>query len=331
MAVRSGPRAATDASFPRRPSAKLHCCLRMDKTELQDVARSSAARDVCAVCAGVLGQDIVLKLRHYHFRICDRCGSWTCLPRPSAAQQAAIHDNEEYFDHPYFKLRRVITPAQRERCRGVFRCLAAAVDVASLRGERLLDIGCDTGVFLKAAKEEFGIIPVGIDVAARAVEEARRDGIEAYRTRLEEAPAELSGFAASTAIDLVEHVADPAAFLREVRGRLRPGGVVYLETPNIHSAVYRFGRMLAGLSGGRPAGLLERLFPPQHIQYFTAASFGDMAARAGLEVVSVSTRVLPRSHISASPAALLPIALLQAFDRLFRTEILVCSVLRRPR
>jgi SAM-dependent methyltransferase len=303
----------------------------MDKTEFQSVARSSAARDVCTVCAGVLSEDIVLKLRGYHFRVCDGCGSWTCLPRPSAAQQAAIHDNREYFDHPYFKLRRVITPAQRKRCRGVFGSLSAAIDVASLRGERLLDIGCDTGVFLKAAKEEFGIIPVGVDVAARAVEEAQRDGIEAYQARLEEAPAELSGFAAATAIDLVEHVADPAAFLREARGRLRPGGLIYVETPNIRSAVYRFGRMLGGLTGGRPAGLLERLFPPQHIQYFTPNSFGDMATRSGLEVVTLSTRVLPRSHISVSPAALAPIALLQGLDRLLRTEILVCAVLRRPK
>jgi 2-polyprenyl-3-methyl-5-hydroxy-6-metoxy-1,4-benzoquinol methylase len=289
-----------------------------------------ASQRTCAICGGELREPLALQLRDYNFRICAECRGWTCLPRPNASEQAAIHDNYEYFDHPYFALRRHITPAQRQRCRSVIRALSPAADLASLRGQRFLDVGCDTGVFLKVAQEELGIVPVGLDVSKRAVEAARRHGIEAYQSTLEDAPPELSNFAAATAIDLIEHVSDPVSFLSGLRSRLRPGGVVYLETPNIRSMVYHTGKVICRIGGGRPAGLMRRLFPPQHIQYFTADSLRRLAARAGLDIASIFTRVLPGSHVSASAAALIPILALQSLDRLLGTEILLCAVLRRP-
>src|SRR5262249_39145693 len=148
--------------------------------------------------------------------VCVSCDSWTYLPRPGGATQAALHDTEDYFDHPYFARRRGITPAQRQRCRRVFRRLSAAVGVGSLRGQRLLDIGCDTGGFLQAGRELVGIIPVGVDVAQRAVRVARGEGLEVYPCTIEDAPAELTDFAIVTAIDLIEHVPNPHDFLVEV-------------------------------------------------------------------------------------------------------------------
>jgi 2-polyprenyl-3-methyl-5-hydroxy-6-metoxy-1,4-benzoquinol methylase len=301
----------------------------MPTTETTDLDSNPGAA-TCAVCGNTLDRAVKLRLREYRFHACKYCKSWTCLPRPTASQQAAIHDSEDYFGHPYFKLRRDINRAQRERCRAIFSRLSRIVDIESLRGQQLLDIGCDTGIFLKIAQEEFGIVPVGVDVAARAVAEAKRRGIEAYWGRIENAPAQLSEFHAITAIDLIEHVADPTAFLLEVHRRLRPGGVAYLETPNINSAVYRVGLSIGKLTGGRTGHLMERLFPPQHIQYFTPESLGDRARHAGFEAVSLFSRPLPIAHISASLGALAPIEFLQGFDRILGTGILICSVLRRP-
>ncbi|MBS1858866.1 MAG: class I SAM-dependent methyltransferase [Acidobacteria bacterium] len=208
--------------------------------------------------------------------------------------------------------------------------MSVGLDVAALRGERILDIGCDTGVFLKAAQEECGVVPFGIDVAERAVEVARARGIQVWRAAVEDAPPELGEFPVITAIDLLEHVPDPHAFLRAVWSRLRPGGVLYLETPNICSAVFRFGRLLSLLTAGRPASLLERLFPPQHIQLFTPGSLRALAGRSEFEVLDLRPRILPSPDIAASAAARLAIGTLQLFDRLQGTQILICAVLRRP-
>jgi SAM-dependent methyltransferase len=292
-------------------------------------AANGALRGRCAVCGRALSSRAAVRLRAARLVACASCGSWTYFPRGGSAGQAALHDSEEYFDHPYFALRRTVTPAQRRRCRDVFARLSDAIDPSRLRGARLLDIGCDTGAFLKAAQEEFGVVPVGVDVARRSIGIARESGIEAYQTTIEDAPAALADFPVATVIDLLEHVADPAAFLQALKARLRPGGVVYVETPNIRSAVFAFGRLLALLTRGR-LGLLERLFPPQHIQLFTERSLRGLAERAGFEIVRLGTRVLPASDISASPAALLPIGALQLCDRVLGSEILLWTVLRRP-
>ena len=297
--------------------------------ELQDAADKATASESCAVCGGPLTPKPAVRFTDASLHACPTCGSWTWLPRATAASQAAIHDNDEYFQHPYFDLRRA-APAQRRRCRDVFARLAPAVDVAALRGEPLLDVGCDAGTFLQIAREEFGIVPIGVDVSRRAVEVARLQRMDVYRCAIEDAPPELTGFRVITAIDLIEHVPDPGAFLRAILRRLRPGGLAYLETPNIRSLVFRFGQALAALTGSRPAGLIERLFPPQHIQFFTAESLRFLAEKTGFEVVGLRTRSLPPSEISASLAALSAIQVLQTGDRVLGTRILLCATLRRP-
>jgi 2-polyprenyl-3-methyl-5-hydroxy-6-metoxy-1,4-benzoquinol methylase len=205
--------------------------------------------------------------------------------------------------------------------------LAQATDIAGLRGQRLLDVGCDTGTFLEAAAQEFGVVPVGIDASSRAIAAAQQQGIEAHRTPIESAPEHLRDFPAITAIDLIEHVSDPAGCLQNIRARLRPGGVAYLETPNIRSMVYRIGRSLGGLT---KAQFLDRLFPPQHLQYFTKASFGELCQTAGFEIVSIDTRVLPWDDIAASMPIRCGLSAIQLLDRCIGTRILICAVLRRP-
>jgi len=284
---------------------------------------------ICVVCRGSAADNVAVQMGDACLRVCAVCGSWTWFPRESAARQTAVHDNDDYFEHPYFVVRRMVTPALRRRSKDVFLRISKVMDVSRLRGQRLLDIGCDTGVFLSIAHEEFGIVPVGLDVAGRAIQFARESGIEAYHTTIEEAPAQLSGFAVATAIDLIEHVPDPAAFLKAVARRLDPGGVVYVETPNIRSMVYRFGRLLFKLSHGWPKTLMSRLFPPQHIQYFTPASFRRLAQDAGLEVAEFGIRVLPWSDIAASWPALVVIEIFQILDRILGTKILIWAVLRR--
>jgi SAM-dependent methyltransferase len=284
----------------------------------------------CAVCHAPAGRKTVVRLGKARLAACPVCGSWTYLPRPSSEEQAKIHDDADYFEHPYFELRRQVTPAQRRRCRDIFSRLATVCGQDRWRGQRLLDIGCDTGVFLRAAREEFGVVPIGIDVSTRAVAAAQQGGAEAYQATIEEAPAQLTSLPLVTAIDVIEHVPDPGAFLRQVRSRLAPDGVLYVETPNIRSAVYALGRVLSRVLDGSGSAMIQRLFPPQHVQYFTPDSLRWLAGQAGLEVVRLDTRVLPLSDIAASLVTRLAVGTLQTFDRVFQREILVWAILRRP-
>ena len=261
---------------------------------------------------------------------CDACRSLTAWPRPILGEQIALHDNPNYYEHPYFEQRRGLTKAVERRCRAAFSDIGKCIDLESLRGERHLDVGCDTGSFLLAAAKVWGTIPVGVDVAHRSVAEARRLGLEAYCCTLESSPECLADFSVITAIDIVEHVVDPAAFLAEVRRRLRRGGICYLETPNPASNVYRIGRAVSRLSSGHPAWVFQRLFPREHIQYFSREGFLALADRSDLEVVSLFHRELPVADIGTSLPVRLAVSAVQMLDAFAGERLLLCVVLRRP-
>lgn len=284
----------------------------------------------CVACGAPIGDDVKVRLAAGQLRACLACGTWMWFPRPTQREQSGIHDNENYFDHPYFKLRRELNAAQLHRCDQIFHRLSGSLDPARLRGCRMLDVGCDTGVFLAAAVRRFGIVPVGVDVNANAISVAIREGIEAYHGTLESAPAHLRDFALVTAVDLVEHVANPKNLLLEIRDRLAPGGLAYVETPNIRSAVYRIGRSLSILTGGRPMSLYDRLFPAQHIQYFTRDSLSSLVRSAGLQVVELRERRLAADSIAASIPVRAAMSLMQTIDSVTRERILIWAVIRRP-
>lgn len=105
----------------------------------------------CIACGSSVRRKPYFKNASISLFACEFCGSLTALPRPSAARQFALHDDAEYFEHPYFERRRHRADAIERRCRAVFAKIATAIDVDSLRGQRHLDIGCDTGNFVLSA------------------------------------------------------------------------------------------------------------------------------------------------------------------------------------
>ena len=285
----------------------------------------------CVACGGPISGDPYFAHGTIRLFACDECRSLTALPRPSVETQIARHDNADYFEHPYFEQRRTARSILERRCRTTFEKIGSAVALEALAGERHLDIGCDTGAFLATAARLYGTIPVGIDIAWRSVQEAARQGIELYCSPIESAPETLRDLALITAIDLIEHVVDPGKLLAQVRARLRPGGVCYFETPNIASSVYRVGRTLARVTGGAPSWVFERLFPSEHIQYFSPAGLRALAAQAGLDIVEISTRPLPHTDIAASVPVRIGMATVQTLDRGAAGEqILLCMLARRP-
>ena len=289
-----------------------------------------AAEQLCVGCHTTLTGDIYFRHATIALYRCEACRSLTALPRPHEHDQTALHDNPAYHEHPYFECRRSLALSIERRCRVIFDQVARVIEVNDLRGACHLDIGCDTGSMLLAAHHIYGTVPIGIDISHRAIAEAVGRGLEAYYCTVETAPATIRDVSIVTAIDLIEHTIDPAKFLEQVKQRLRPGGICYLETPNVHSNVYRIGRAFACVTGGRPAWVFERLFPTEHIEYFSANGLRALAKRAGLEVVSLSTRVLPFADIAASFAVRIAMSAIQATDVIRGERILLCMTARRP-
>jgi 2-polyprenyl-3-methyl-5-hydroxy-6-metoxy-1,4-benzoquinol methylase len=291
---------------------------------------AASVEEFCAICSGGLLARPAVQIEDFRLLICQACGSWTAVPRPTPMAQHSFHDSDSYFDHPYLEHRRANPALVDRRCAAIFGRIGRVLSLPDLRGERVLDIGCDTGEFILSAGRQFGVQPVGLDVARRAVDRAQAAGVEAHHGSLEDAPSQLTGLSVITAIDLIEHVAEPQTFFRAVYSRLRPGGVVYAETPNVDSAVYQVGRRLCGWTGSRPLATFQRLFPQEHIQYFSPRGVRLLAQVYGFEVPNLESRILPQEEIAVGRITRLALGALQDLDYLIGEKVLRWVILRRP-
>jgi len=103
-----------------------------------------------------------------------------------------------------------------------------------LSGKTALDVGCGAGL-LAEPLARLGAAVTGLDASpeliAVAQDHARRTGLAIdYRSgELFELESE---FDLITCMEVIEHVADPAAFVGALAKRLAPGGLLIMSTPN---------------------------------------------------------------------------------------------------
>ena len=111
-----------------------------------------------------------------------------------------------------------------------------AESLTPFSGLSLLDIGCGGGLVTEPSSRT-GFSVMGIDLAekniavARAHAESSGLSIDYQAVSLESLP-ESENFDAITLLEVVEHVPDPAALIKEAAKRLKPGGILITSTIN---------------------------------------------------------------------------------------------------
>lgn len=157
------------------------------------------------------------------------------------------------------------------------------------RRARLLEVGSGLG-YLTYSLDRAGYDVRGVELSSIAVADATREFGDLYRCRDASTLAqEGERFEVILLTQVIEHVADPTSFIRNLAALLAPRGVILVATPNKRFAPNRASRWLTDL-------------PPVHLWWFTKDAFRKMAEGAGY---SVSFHSFREWHATRFPRALL--------------------------
>jgi SAM-dependent methyltransferase len=136
---------------------------------------------------------------------------------------------------------------------------------------RLLDVGCGNGAFLRVARA-LGYQAEGVEIDAVAAARARQAGFTVHAGSLADMPERPGHYEQITLNHVIEHLHDPLAALQGLQRALKPGGRVWLQTPN-----------LAGRGAERYRDNWRGYEPPRHVVLFDAPSLRRALSSAGFE------------------------------------------------
>ncbi|PWU49911.1 class I SAM-dependent methyltransferase [Micromonospora globispora] len=191
------------------------------------------------------------------------------------ANRRSYHDGMQvngYVDDPYHRIRRAVAARM-------------VADGLVVNGP-VLELGCGPRSMLDPTDLPGPLVVA--DMAELALADARRAaGAGALPVCLDATrglPFRAGSFAGLVAGELIEHVYDPVALLRECHRVLAPDGLLVLTTPNLATVQDRLGFLV-----GRAPRQVDPLHPYLwlHIRPFTASLLRRVLRRAGFAPLAI--------------------------------------------
>lgn len=173
------------------------------------------------------------------------------------------------------------------------------------RVSRVIDYGCGNGLFTPLLSERWPDADIsGADISAVALEGFRRrlraGEDRAMHIRDDRVDAPDGSFDVAMAVEVLEHVRDLGATLREVVRLLRPGGVFIWTTPCAnagsleHAVAHLSGRVGRSETGERRWTWED----PTHLRRLTTGEAKRAARDAGFRSVKVRCRAHAMSYLA---------------------------------
>ena len=255
----------------------------------------------CLLCSS----QTVLWGRKESYRIlkCIRCGFGFVYPRPRPLDLNTFYytrRDEGFQPSPKMMRYRKEIPA----CQNAQLIESRLRRLGCFHGRErhsLLDVGAGFGgissYFSLRGWRVFAVEPSPLCI--RDLEKLK--GVHVIASTFEEWEAEGLLFDVIVMSQVLEHVLDPASFLRKSAQLLKPGGVLFVSVPNFNSLLVRILKTKEG-----------HICPPEHLNYFTPKSILQIALVSGLSVSAVFTsNMLTRSLAIEGWKEYVQIALLQ--------------------
>jgi len=153
-------------------------------------------------------------------------------------------------------------------------------------GQKLLDVGCGNGDYLVVAAEA-GWKVKGVEPDPKALEVARSRGLEVVQGSIDEIARTGELFDVITMSHVIEHVHYPVHFVKQAYECLKPGGILYIDTPNIESfGAKRFGRSWRGIES------------PRHLTLFSELGLRTALKNSGFNAITYFSRPEVRKSIA---------------------------------
>ena len=151
----------------------------------------------------------------------------------------------------------------------------AAADASGCR--RVFEFGCGNGNFLSRLRQEVPEV-AGLEYNPAAVDTARAKGLKVFARA--DTPAEYGrNWDAAFSFHVLEHVADPVAFVRQMADTVKPGGLVGITVPNQDGPIRYIDPCIMNM-------------PPHHATRWHLPTFEALARRLGLTIRRVAREPL---------------------------------------
>lgn len=235
---------------------------------------------VCPGCGAEAAQPAFEKFG-FRYVLCDACGSLYTSPRPTRRALEDYYREGKAVQFWGSEFYRVTAESRKEK---IFRpraeLMAQLADLyEDVKDAPFLDVGAGYGLFLEEVRR-LGIFKriVGIEPSSALADVCRQKGFEVIEKYAEDLSDDDIRGGMAAAFEVLEHVFDPAAFLRGVGRALRDRGWMVFTTLSI--------------SGFDLQALWENsnsIYPPHHINLLSVEGIESLVERSGFEVIEVAT------------------------------------------
>jgi 2-polyprenyl-3-methyl-5-hydroxy-6-metoxy-1,4-benzoquinol methylase len=226
----------------------------------------------CSICGSSASRVVMRKagrnLNHiFDIVACERCAHVYVNPRIADEYLHFLYDEDYYSGKGFDRSVDYVGPAS-ERTLFEVDCAIKAVDAAAgdLHNLRWLDFGCGSGLMLEELLAR-GANPVGFDDSPAAIRRCNKRGLPLMAKSQMEAAA--GSFDVISAVEVIEHVPNPRAFLRYLVSLLKLGGIAYIQTGN-WNVVRRLPKT-------------PYIMPEGHIHYFTPPELRRLFFEVGMD------------------------------------------------